>query len=385
MTSSIKKSLNLLIGCGLIAISHSAWAITCGYGPDAGMHAITVPLSPPTISAGADIPLGTIIYQGVWTNAPAVHVSCSASGVVFNWAVGIAQAPRALSGWNSGPFAGAIYQTDIPGIGVAISRYNNRAPATLGTFGYRDADFSYDDTGGFNFGAASRYISLIKIGPLTPGNYSLSAASLPIATDTMVNSPTSASPPLVGLPLVLNRVTFQGSLTISTQTCTTPDFSVDLGSHDIREKFRGINSTTSWVDASVSLINCPTFHGFYNQTNTTQMMNFDTGVGTVSSAINNSIGVRLTPTGEVIDAANGVMAIDTTLPDAASGVGIQLGWGESSQLPTPFNFATEQAQTLPKDGRSTIRVPLAARYIQTATTPTPGKANGKVVFTINYY
>ncbi len=41
--------------------------------------------------------------------------------------------------------------------------------------------------------------------------------------------------------------------------------------------------------------------------------------------------------------------------------------------------------TLPKDGSPTIRVPLAVRYIQTASAPTPGKANGKVVFTINYY
>ncbi|MCB5309683.1 fimbrial protein [Yersinia massiliensis] len=386
MKFSINKIVVLLGGVLLAAVSHNGWAeISCGYASGSSSTSLTVPLSPPVISAGADMPLGTIIYQGVWRNAPSVQVACNAPGIVFNWAVGIEQAPLPLSGWNSGPFAGAIYQTNIPGIGVAISRYNNHAPATLTNFGYRDEDVVSEDSGGVVFEQASRYISLIKIGSLTPGNYSLSAASLPVASDNMVNSPTSSRPSLLGLPIALNRVTFQGNLTISTQTCTTPDVNVNLGSYDIRDNFRGINSSTPWIDASISLVNCPTFHGFYNQTNTTQMMNFDTGAGTISSSINNSIGVRLTPTTEVIDAANGIMAIDSSVSGAASGVGIQIASGSSSQTPTPFNFSAEQRVTLPKDGSSTIRVPLVARFIQTKASAMPGRADGKVVFLINYY
>lgn len=41
--------------------------------------------------------------------------------------------------------------------------------------------------------------------------------------------------------------------------------------------------------------------------------------------------------------------------------------------------------TLPKDGSPTIRVQLSARYIQTDTLATAGRADGNVVFTINYY
>ncbi|WP_236849214.1 fimbrial protein [Chania multitudinisentens] len=297
--------------------------------------------------------------------------------------MGIIQAPYPLSGLNTGPFAGAVYQTNIPGIGVAISRYNNRAAATLGAMGYRDEDIVVGTSGGaVTFGGATRYVSLIKIGSLTPGSYSLSAASLPTASDQAVNSRTGAA--VQGLPIVLNRVTFQGNLTISTQTCTTPDVNVSMGSYDIHDSLKGINSTTPWIDASILLNNCPTFHGFYNQTNTSLMMDFSTGSGNTTTSINNSIGVRLTPTGDVIDAANGIIAIDSA-PDAASGVGIQIGWGENSQTPVPFNFAAEKTVILPKDGSPTIRVPLAARYIQTAARPTPGKANGKTVFTINYY
>lgn len=115
------------------------------------------------------------------------------------------------------------------------------------------------------------------------------------------------------------------------------------------------------------------------------MINFNTGSSTVTASTNNSIGVRLTPTTDVLDAVNGIMAIDSTIAGAATGVGIQLGWGDSSQTPTLFNLATEQSMTLPKDGSPSIRIPLAVRYIQTAVNPTPGRANGKVVFTVNYY
>ncbi len=387
MSLLMNKVFGLLGGALLITVSHSSWAVkSCAFLSGMSTASLVVPLNPPVISAGADIPTGTIIYQGSWSNAPTSSVDCLSDGNtgVANWAVGIVQAPYALSGLNTGPFAGAVYQTNIPGIGVAISRYNNRAPATLGTLGYRDEDIEIGSLGGIvNFSGATRFISLIKIGPLTPGSYSLSAASLPTASDNMVNSRVGAA--IQGLPIQLNRVTFQGNLTISTQTCTTPDVNVDMGSYDIRDSFTGINSTTPWIDASISLTNCPTFHGFYNQTNTMLMMDFDTNEGIVSPSINNSIGVRLAPTTEVINAANGIMAIDATVAGAASGVGIQIGWGNSSQAPTPFNFAAEQSVTLPKDGSPTIRVPLAARYIQTAANPTPGKANGKVTFTINYY
>lgn len=115
------------------------------------------------------------------------------------------------------------------------------------------------------------------------------------------------------------------------------------------------------------------------------MFDYNIGSGTVANSINNSIGVRLTPATNVIDAANGIMAIDSSVSGAASGVGIQIASGSSSQTPTPFNFAAEQRVTLPKDGSSTIRVPLVARYIQTESNIMPGKANGKVVFLINYY
>lgn len=180
-------------------------------------------------------------------------------------------------------------------------------------------------------------------------------------------------------------IKFQGQLTVSTQTCTTPNVNVNMGSYEKRQYFTAIGATTPWVDASITLTNCPTFYGFYNANNSTLMFDYSTGTGAVATSTSNSIGVRLTPTSNVIDSTNGVMAIDSTVPGAASGVGIQIGWGMSNKAPTFFNFAAEQTLTLPKDGSSTIRVPLVARYIQTEANAVPGKANGKAVFLINYY
>ena len=388
MKDSINRVLMLLGGMLLATVSSSSWAaISCAYQVGFSSSSLSVPLSPPIISAGADIPIGTVIYQGRWTNAPTVNIDCESpgGGFPFNWAVGIVQAPLPLSGLNTGPFAGAVYQTNIPGVGVAISRYSDSAAATLGTFGYRSTDvlFGTDANGIVTLGVATRYISLIKTGPLTPGSYAIAASSFPVASDNMVSSRTGEQ--IQGLPLQLNRITFTGNLTVSAQTCTTPDVNVAMGAYDIREHFRGLNSATPWIDASIMLTGCPTFYGFYNQTNTTTLMDFSTGQAAQTSSINNSIGLRLTPTTAVKDAANGIMAIDTSVPGAAAGVGIQIGWGSSGQTPIPFNLSAEQTMILPKDGSPTIRIPLSARYIQTETVATAGKAEGKAVFTINYY
>jgi type 1 fimbria pilin len=70
--------------------------------------------------------------------------------------------------------------------------------------------------------------------------------------------------------------------------------------------------------------------------------------------------------------------------DSATGVGIQIAAGDSGN-PVLFNFAQERKQALPKDGTTTLKVPLVARYIQTEDRVTPGRADGKVTFTINYY
>lgn len=394
MQISIDKISGLLVGIVLTVISCPVWA-TFTATLTGGQQTVIVPLSPPVISAGVDVPVGTVIYQASLTMKDTyIEGKWGASDIgkylYYATSLNLITTPKPLSGLATGPYANGVYETGIPGVGVAIiTGVSNRAITT--TKLYAEGQNLLDSSLGIKItssGASSpRSIVLVKTGPLVPGSYSINGANFPTVREGMDLSPTSHTNAVTisGLPLYYWTFSFQGNITVSAQTCSTPDVSVNLGSYDISEHFSTANATTPWVDASINLTNCPKFYGFYNSTNAPLLMNYNTGSSTTTISLNNSVGVRLTPTTTVLDAANGIMAIDSTVSGAASGVGIQLGWGESAQAPTLFNFSAEQSVTLPKDGSSTIRIPLAARYIKTSAVPTPGKANGKVVFTINYY
>ncbi|MHA7844787.1 fimbrial protein [Serratia sp. D1N4] len=381
----------------LSVISSSSWAtVSCTFAAGS-TQTEAVPLNPAAISAGADIPVGTILYQGTWV-MKMIPMPCTwaqsdvGKSFWYNSSTVITNTPFPLSGLTTGPFAGAVYQTNIPGIGVVISRDSNGSPVTTTRMIAADVEkvikqVTTELGGRYDFAGSIRYISLIKTGPITPGNYTFSGANIPSIRSSIEPAAYghTGSATVTGFPFTFYNVSFQGNLTVSTQTCMTPDVSVAMGTYNLNEDFSGLNTTTPWVDASIALTNCPRFYGFYNNTNTTLLMDYGTGTSNVTTSLNNTIGVRLTPITTVTDSGNGIMALDSTLSGAASGVGIQLGWGESSQTPTLFNFASEYPMTLPKDGSPTLRIPLAARYIQTAANPTPGHANGKVVFLINYY
>lgn len=388
-----------LIRCGAVLVSfmvacHSALAaVNCALVASlVPTRTDIISLNPPTTSAGVDIPVGTIIYQGRWHSAPGINLlkctSATDTSVWFNVASDLQYTANSLSSWAGSPFGGAVYQTIIPGVGIAVSTSPNGGAITTAKPGYllpSDAEGKLS-AGAYTLSApdSTLYFSLIKIGALTPGSYNLSSSTLLISNVRIV-APLTHTAPVSGIPLWVYSIFLQGEMTVSTQTCATPDVNVTLGTYDKGQHFTGLGEATPWIDASIILTGCPTFSGFYNQNNSTLLFDSSTGLGSVATATNNSIGVRLTPAGGVVDAANGIMAIDSSASGAASGIGIQIGWGNSSQTPTPFNFTAESSMTLPKDGSPMIRVPLAARYIQTATTPTPGKANGKLVFTINYY
>lgn len=394
MKLSINNVLGLLGGVLLTTASPVSWAAVT-VTLNTGVQTVVVPLSPAQISAGVDVPVGTVLYQAsLIMKDGSVTIKWPASDVgkylYYATSAFVSNTPQPSANLTTGPYAGGVYQTGIPGIGVAILSASGTPLTTTTRYAEAQNLLGSELAGLLTHSGESnvRNIVLIKTGPLTPGTYNASGANFPTVTQGLDVSQTSHTNAAAtsGLPVYDWIFSFQGTITVSAQTCTTPDVAVTLGTYAIAENFSALNSTTPWIDASITLTNCPKFYGFYNSTNAPLLMNYNTGKGTSTTPLNNTIGVRLTPATPAVDAANGIMAIDSTVAGAASGVGIQLGWGESNQIPTLFNFATEQTITLPvMGGSTTIRVPLAARYIQTATTPTPGKANGKVTFTISYY
>lgn len=340
------------------------------------------PLAPGnlSISGGAELPQGTILYHFRWSSAP-LTITCSggdANSTVPIQVLGqVFSAPQPLSAWNGSPYAGAVYSTGITGIGVATWKNSGQpivygAPIVLATF-----LVSQEGTLNVTGTSVSLDSSLIKIGNVASGNYIINGEDLPTIGVSIASADGSADiSPSYGI-----QTSFTGQLVVTQPTCTTPDVNVSLGRYDVNRHFNGIGSATPWVNTTLTLINCPIFQGYYGRDDPV-----DVNPANVPGPDNNQIGLILTPLNTIIDANNGIMAVSSLTSDsAASGVGIQISQGTSDRPQAPFNFNSEVRYTLTTTGNGLLTIPLSARYIQTDNTVTPGRGDGKMTFTINYY
>lgn len=339
----------------------------------------TLPLTPANITAGPDLPDGTILYTGYFkpTVQPVIICTPTSSGVYsFSKYLKILSAPTALSGWTNSKFT-HVYASGVAGVGIVIWKGSVGITPTpyvvqsYGTTGSVGVNNTYNIDTSFSFG-------LIKIGNITPG--SINGANFPTVVSAVTNNTG-----VLNLPpdLTMATINFSGTVNVVSRTCTTPDVNVSLGTYETHNYFRQIGSTTPWVDASITLTDCPRFYGYYGTSNEITITN--AGGQTVPAPIANTLKVSMQPTTQILDATNGIMAVNSSdSSTAATGVGIQVGWGEASGTPIPFNF-NGMTYTPSNSGVSTVRIPLAARYIQQSAQVTPGRADGKTVFLINYY
>lgn len=328
--------------------------------------------------AGNDMPVGSVLYRTTVRTAGAPGIVCDdAFTVPRYYSVSIEPAGPSFSQPGS-PFSGDIYPTNVPGIGIALwysgTTFTRTAPLTRTPY-TRESAGGYGITGVFD-------ISLIKTGPVDSGA-TVNASSFPTAIMYAGDAVGYA-----GLPITTWTVNFSGSISFITQTCQTPDVNVSMGSYEVREYFRGVGSTTPWVDASIQLQNCPTFTGYHGLQNPQSV----TGSGTPSggSVTANLLQVSLQPLSSMLDAGNGVFGVNASSGETpATGVGLQLGYtpdiSASPLTPTTVWKSGDTWSVIPPNtGVSGFRIPLAARYYQTESVVTPGPADGKVIFTINY-
>lgn len=365
-----------LCGVGCFICSHVQASILCTPGTS---RTENLQITPMNISAGPDLPLGTIIYRGVRFETDGSNlINCSTTSPggdtgILNLELGIDLAPYPLSSWSGSPYAGKVYTTNIPGIGVVVG-YDDNAVTTMSP--YRLGSYLIKLEPGapeLILGLAAKFdLSLIKIGSTPPGNYTINASTFPTAKLFFTGSAN-----VYGLPVTVRRINYSGTLTVSAQTCTTPDVNVPLGVHDASE-LSGGNNTTSWVEFNINLVNCPEFRGYYPGSNP---VNLTAGLYGVST--HNQYGLTLSPTTSIIDAELGIMNVIQS-KEAAKGIGIQIA-SIKSGLKSPFNFNAEEKYTSPSDGVNIINIPMAARYIKVSSNTSPGEADGKITFTINYY
>ncbi|EPT0360627.1 fimbrial protein [Enterobacter cloacae] len=348
-------------------------AVTC----DIFTNTDTVPLALSNLSVSPDMPDGTIIYRLKATAVNTPDLFCSsntADEYSYSSYLVLRNEPLPLSSWSGNPFAGKVYQTGVPGIGVAIWFAGQAAtyaePQIIRTY-----TNSFQGTLRVTNLINVFDITFIKIGPVSPG--SINASNLPQPKIEI----RAVSSNITNLPITIRNVNFIGSINITTPSCQTPDVTVNMGETEIRNNFRGIGSTSGWINANFTLVNCPVFYGTYNNGVYLEHNN-STGFVTIPESVPNLLSVTIVPFTPMIDSENGIFAIDSSRPDSGSGVGIQLGYDSGGII--PLNLSTPLIYTTNRQTGPTITLPFRARYIQTEKTVSPGKANGKVAVIIDY-
>ncbi|PAA94960.1 fimbrial protein [Serratia fonticola] len=358
----------LMIAFGaLVFFTQNAHALTSCQLPAGLPKVYNVPLAPLNITVGPDMPVGTVVYR-LNFNHPQINGFLCPPGEQFNLPqrLDYISLPMPLSSWNGTPFPGKVYNTSVPGIGVvAWSDINNQALPTVA--------YTTSNVNSF-YVSINVVLSFIKIGPVTPGV--ITASSLPSVFLEFAPDPT-----LTGMPQRIYNLSYSGSINVVSQTCTTPDVNVPLGSYET-STFTSKGTVTAWRDASIELKDCPRFYGYYN--NTSYNTSVGAGSTTAGTAVPNLLTAKITPQNTVWDTARGIMNV-TSSTSSATGVGIQLGWGDSSGSPQPLNFNQNFNFNPGNNALKSFKIPLSARYYQTGDTVTPGRADGKVTFTISYY
>ncbi|WP_193101693.1 fimbrial protein [Burkholderia sp. Z1] len=366
LTHIQRFSVRLMIVCAGMLTATSTHARTCTYNPanpyGNGPGTLVTPLNINALTVGRDVPNGTVLYRQTVTPM-GLAIDCTGSNDTINARYSLPTTPLPLSNWNGNLYPGRVYETGVPGIGIALWYAGNAFPYSRLVCGGATCQIGGPYAAYFD-------ISLIKIGPVSPGV--IQGANLPsfqvdYASDNV-------------LPLI--RGSFIGSINIVSRTCTTPDVNVDMGQHQTKA-FSGSGSATPWKDFNIQLQNCPAFLGASAYTRTT-----DTATGwsrEVVTATPNTLGFSLQPTTTIVDPTQGIVALKQTTsgPAAATGVGLQIA--NASNQPVSFNSTMSSGITPTATPGANYSIPLRARYIQTGSAaPTPGPADTSVMFTINY-
>ncbi|EMO6445569.1 fimbrial protein [Raoultella planticola] len=342
------------------------------------------------ISVGEDTPVGTVVYRAqLWANNMGLDCRASADESIVGTTIYLPTRVEAIStptsvvpGVTAPSTSEVVYETNVPGIGVSVTAAG-KMPYVWQTAFFRP---KYATGGGGNYGATfGRFeVQLIKTGPVSPGI--INAINFPQVKVTFITPTVPAELTFIGFPVPYSTVSYNGTIQIVNSTCRTEvaDKVVDLGSHMVEEIKNAPLQATTWTDASLRLIGCQFTPGFYNSKNTSIYHiggTSNVGQGTPNA---NTVRLSLSASTSVIDSLNGIIAL-TPAADSATGIGIQIGVKEGTEI-KPFNFNTNGVVFTPSSSESqSLEIPIFARYSATSSTITPGKANGAVVYTLNYY
>lgn len=380
----ILLTLSLSLASGLL--SGMAQADDCDFPANNGHKNFTINLITPNITVGADVPVGTIIHRQRLRSADSFtpqlvcHTSDSNNPFPVQQFVSLTNTQPLVPGWTES-YPGAVYQTSVPGIGVAVINddgYDQSKDKAIN--GVPLQKWEYPST---KYGDKATLIrnqfslAFIKTGPIGPGI--INGTQLPTVVLNV-----SSNRPVTGLPKEVFRENFAGSINVVAGTCKTSDVNVPMGSYGLDKYFNGKITATPWQYFYIILSDCPPFYGTYTSKDSPPQYNI--GGSTVPGLQTlNRFELQILPVFSMIDVANGIFGISNE-ENSASGVGIQLGvWDPVSHQPFPIDLSKIIKKELQSSTPGSQIFAFSARYIQTGTTVTPGKANSKAMFTISYH
>lgn len=311
-----------------------------------------------SITVGRDLPIGSEIYRREFITTSDFTVQCQGGDYIYYRI--FSRTPYPLTSYVHPTYGARVYASPIAGVGVVLQAGGAGALPTQNNMHYPAG------SGTVQLFAGRQYaLVLIKIAD-NVGTGTITAAQLPAIRfyhqgDNIVD-------------MVLGS--FSGQINIVSRTCTTPDFTVNLGTHQMTA-LSGIGTGTPWVNVPIALNGCPPFYarslsGSFN----------DRGQAN-QTAVANTIRYRVNPVTSVVNAAQGVMALQPDgVNQTATGIGIQIA--DAGNNPISYNNNRASGLTLTTTNNANYTIPLRARYYQTGATPTSGQANGAATVTLIY-
>lgn len=358
----------------LLGLSQSVMAVCVRSGP---VENRVISLQVANLTVGRDVPLGSRFYRQEFSaNLPNYFDCISPSGAInlqsrARWVAG----SMPLSSWNTGPLAGRVYESGVPGIGVAFRAGGVWLPDTSND----NESCAGNPCRIYVRGLSLSVLELVKISDVV-GSGVISGNSFPAYEHFIY---------LDGISYPYLRSSFNGRINVVSRTCQTPNVEVDMGVHKVSE-FSQASSATPWKDFFISLNNCPAFHGTNPSQGGFVSLKFNSSNIPETAALpsqSNTLQVNLTGTVPAVDASLGILALNSAEAGsgwAATGVGIQIA--NASGVPVqvgPNTWIPSGVATQGFEGAS-YTIPLKARYLRTTGPVGAGQANATVQFTISY-
>lgn len=364
----------LCIFFSYFSFAHSAQATSCELTSKYGWNLNhDIPFVGSGLSTvGEDLSIGETIYSSTHAKTKGMYIyyECDDTDTAI-----VYSRVEAISTPYGAPIVSgdqAIYPTNVPGIGVTFEIETVNSLAT--TFPHNWEDSLYVSLNSIITLNPLKKVAfkLIKTGVInTIDTQQVLASSFPTFRITIgAKAPTADEK-------IASTINFNGSMILHTKTCqiSTPQISVDLGTHDIAE-FKKPGASTDWEYFDIRLINCPPFYGYSNY----KVSSTGKESGTITP---NKVNFGFKSYYGTVQDNPRLANIEST-PNSASGIGIELSQKNESISIMLDGSSGFDLQNLNTDDNATYIIPMKARYVQYDSHVKGGLANGAVAFTVTY-